>query len=67
LFEFNTPEKWVPHITLAMNDLSEISFGNFKERYKDYSPSFKQTISNLALVEFKKDGRVEFLSSYEIK
>lgn len=50
-----------------MDDLNEASFRNFQERYNDYSPSFRQTISNLALVEFKKDGRVELLSSYEIK
>jgi len=64
---FYTPENWVSHITLAMDDLNEASFRNFQERYNDYSPSFRQTISNLALVEFKKDGRVELLSSYEIK
>jgi 2'-5' RNA ligase len=67
LFEFYTPENWVPHITLAMDDLSETDFNNFKERYKDYLPSFKQKISNLALVEFKNNGRVELLSSFEIK
>ncbi|MEH7113276.1 2'-5' RNA ligase family protein [Neobacillus niacini] len=67
LFEFYTPENWVPHITLAMDDLSETGFNDFKKRYKDYLPSFKQTISNLALVEFKNNGRVELLSSYEIK
>jgi 2'-5' RNA ligase len=67
LFQFYTPENWVPHITLAMDDLSETSLVNFKERYKDYSHDFKQTISNFALVEFKKDGQVELLSSYEIK
>jgi 2'-5' RNA ligase len=67
LFEFYTPENWVPHITLAMDDLSETGFNNFKERHKDNLPSFKQTISNLALVEFKNNGRVELLSTYEIK
>lgn len=67
LFDFYTPENWVPHLTLAMNDLTEISFSNFKEKHYDYSPSFKQIISNLALVEFKKDGRVELLSCFEIK
>jgi 2'-5' RNA ligase len=67
LFKFYTPENWVPHITLAMDDLSETDFNNFKERYKDYLPSFKQTISNLALVEYKHNGRVELLSSFELK
>jgi 2'-5' RNA ligase len=67
LFNFYTPENWVPHITLAMGDLSETSLENFKNRFKDYSPSFNQTISNLALVEFKDNGRVELLHSYEIK
>jgi len=67
LFEYYTTEKWVPHITLAMDDLSETDFNNFKERYKDYFPSFTQTISNLALVEFKNNGRVELLSNFEIK
>ncbi len=67
MFEFYTPENWIPHITLAMDDLSETGLNNFKERYKDYLPSFKQTIPNLALVEFKNNGRVELLSSYEIK
>ncbi|MEI5908068.1 2'-5' RNA ligase family protein [Bacillus spongiae] len=67
LFELYIPEYWIPHITLAMGDLSETDFNSFKESYKDYSPSFKQTISKLALVEFKNNGRVELLSSYEIK
>jgi 2'-5' RNA ligase len=67
LFELYTPENWVPHITLAMDDLSETSFDNFKNKYKDYSPYFKQTISNLALVEFKNNGRVELLHRYDIK
>jgi 2'-5' RNA ligase len=67
LFQLYTPENWVPHITLAMDDLSETGFNKFKERYKDNSPSFKQTISNLVLVEFKDNGRVELLSSYELK
>lgn len=67
LFNLYTPENWVPHITLEMGDLSETSFEEFKNRYKDYSPSFQQTISNLALVEFKNNGRVELLHSYEVK
>mgnify|MGYP003577161004 CR=1 FL=1 len=67
LFEFYTPENWIPHITLAMDDLSETGLNNFKERYKDYLPSFKQTISNLALVEFKNNGRVELLFYFVIK
>lgn len=67
LFDFYTPENWIPHITLAMDDLSETSFESFKNRYKGYSPSFRQTISNLALVEFKNNGRVELLCSYDIK
>jgi hypothetical protein len=50
-----------------MDDLSEMGFNNFKERYKEYLPSFKQTISNLALVEFKNNGLVELLSSFEKK
>ncbi|MEH7110715.1 2'-5' RNA ligase family protein, partial [Bacillus sp. JJ1764] len=67
LFHFYTPENWVPHITLAMDDLSEINFEKFKNKYEHYSPSLKQTFSNLALVEFKENGRVELLYKYEIK
>ena len=66
-FQYYTPEYWVPHITLAMDDLSETSFDTFKKRHKDTSPSFNQTISNLALVEFKDNGLVELLQRYEIK
>lgn len=50
-----------------MDDLSETSFDTFKKRHKDTSPSFNQTISNLALVEFKDNGLVELLQRYEIK
>ncbi|MGP7818500.1 hypothetical protein ACTXGU_15300 [Niallia sp. 01092] len=44
----------------------ETSFASFKQRHIDFSPSFKQTISNLALIEFENNGRVELLQNYEI-
>jgi 2'-5' RNA ligase len=66
-FQLYTPEYWVPHITLAMDDLSETSFDTFKNKQKNYSLTFNQKISNLALVEFKDNGVVELLQSYEIK
>ncbi|WP_175639153.1 2'-5' RNA ligase family protein [Metabacillus schmidteae] len=67
LFELYTPANWVPHITLAMADLSETSFNEFKKKNRDNFPSFWQTISNLALVEFKENGCVELLSNFQIK
>ncbi|OEH91086.1 2'-5' RNA ligase family protein [Bacillus solimangrovi] len=66
IFELYTPENWVPHISLAMGDLSNEHFDKFKVDYAEKSPSFNQTISNLALVEFKNNGRVELLHCFDI-
>lgn len=66
LFNFYTPENWVPHITLAMDDLTEEGFEDFKIRYKNHTPSFKQTMTNLALVEFRPNGRVDLVQSFAL-
>lgn len=55
VFPLYTPEQWVPHITLAMGDMSE---GVFEEVWRELSRSdlsFAQTIRNLCLAS-RQDG-----------
>ncbi|GGF29162.1 hypothetical protein GCM10010954_30390 [Halobacillus andaensis] len=61
LFALYAPDQWVPHITLAMGDISPEDIQIFKKEYHNHAPAFTQKVDHLALVEFKKDGRVELL------
>ncbi|WP_158290457.1 2'-5' RNA ligase family protein [Halobacillus salinus] len=65
IFKLYEPDNWVPHITLAMQDLSDDDLNRFKSEYKN-AQNFNQEINNIALVEFKTDGDVELLEKIDI-
>lgn len=58
LLELYTPKNWIPHITLAMEDLTE---DRFEEAWKEFEGSkiaFKQRVHNLCMVKFYPDGKI---------
>ncbi|MFG6147715.1 hypothetical protein [Halobacillus sp. B23F22_1] len=61
LFDLYTPDQWVPHITLAMGDLSSEDLQLFKENNHHMKPVLTPKVDHLSLVEFKEDGSVALL------
>ncbi|WP_159462141.1 2'-5' RNA ligase family protein [Halobacillus sp. Marseille-P3879] len=66
VFDLYKPNNWVPHITLAMGDISPDNLTLFRNRYQYMTPEFTQLITNISLVEFQDDGDVELIKKYEI-
>lgn len=64
-FKLYEPDNWVPHITLAMQDLSDEDLNEFKSEYTSLQ-NFTQEINNIALVEFKTNGNVDLLEKIDI-
>jgi 2'-5' RNA ligase len=54
IFESYRPEKWRPHITVAMDDLTDENFARAWQDLKDYQPHYRQTLSNICLVYVNK-------------
>lgn len=64
IFEFYTPENWIPHITVAMNDLTNENFKHFKENLVEQTPFFTHKVSYLQLVKFCENGRIELVENF---
>jgi len=66
LFEDCTPGNWIPHITLAMDDLTA---GNFQKAWTDLRDSelrFRQRLHNLCIVKQYPGGKVRIARRYEL-
>jgi 2'-5' RNA ligase len=65
LFEYCLPRKWVPHVTVAMEDLTDENLERVKKDLGEYHPYYRQVLSNIHLVQRCEDtGRIEILRSY---
>jgi 2'-5' RNA ligase len=68
VFDAYLPTRWHPHVTLAMQDLSDDDFERARRDLGDYRPHHRQTLSNLHLVQWHHDsGRVETVYSYALR
>ena len=66
LWSLYLPENWVPHITLAMGDLTDENFERAKHDLMTFHPYFRQTISSIALVRFCRGTvRIELVRSWK--
>jgi 2'-5' RNA ligase len=61
LVDLYRPSAWVPHITLAMGDLSQEAFDAALSRWSNYRRTFEQTADQVSLVGSTNDG-----SGYEV-
>jgi 2'-5' RNA ligase len=50
VFELYRPEHWRPHITVAMDDLTDDNFTRAWHDLRDYQPHYQQTLSTISLV-----------------
>jgi len=66
LFPLYKPEIWVPHITLAMDDLTEDNFKKAWNDLKDQDFSFRQTIHNFAMIELDQDEKINLVKKFPI-
>jgi len=66
LFKYYTPKKWIPHITLAMDDLTE---DNLEKAWNELSKNkvrFKQKLHNLCIVKWYPSGKIKIIKKYEL-
>jgi len=61
------PENWIPHIALAVNDLTELNFERFWNDYASINYKLSEQISNLYLVKFENDGNVTVLEKAKLQ
>jgi len=68
LFEYYAPEQWMPHITIAMGDLTAGNFERARHDLAGYRPFYRQAIRKLQLVQkHERTGHIEIVQSYPLK
>ena len=68
LYEHYLPDRWVPHVTLAMGDLTPANFERAWRDLRGLRPQFRQVLSNMHLVRRDDEtGLVEIVASYACK
>ena len=66
LFAYYTPEKWVPHITLVMNDLSEETFERGWNKVNRLKIRFKQTLHNICIVKQYPNKKIKIVKKFRL-
>ena len=66
LFKYFTPPNWIPHVTLAMDDLTEENFERAWSQLKHSKIKFKQKLHNICIVKWHPDGKIRIAKKYEL-
>ncbi len=66
-FRNYSPQNWTPHITIAMNDLSDESFRKVQQNLGGNHPSYKQRISRIQMVTYTGSGQIVLTQDWECK
>jgi 2'-5' RNA ligase len=66
LDELYAPQHWLPHVTLAMEDLTEENFENAWMEFEGSNIRFKQRIHNVCMVKWLPDGRIRIAKRYKL-
>ena len=61
VFEEYTPERWIPHITVAMGDLAESEFDKAWSSLSGVKFGFVQKLHNICLVKRYSSGKIKIL------
>ncbi|MBU1241377.1 2'-5' RNA ligase family protein [Myxococcota bacterium] len=61
------PESFIPHVPLALNDLSPATFHRAMDRFSGMPLLLSQTVTNLCLMKFEEDGHLTLLKRAELK
>ena len=65
LLEYFTPENWIPHITLAIDDLTEENFEKAWNQLKHSKIKFKQKLHNICIVKRYPNGKIKIAQKYD--
>lgn len=63
-FELYSPQFWIPHITIAMDDLTDENYYKFKQELIGKHPNYKQIVSSFQLVKYCSNGRIELVNDW---
>lgn len=67
VFDHYRLEEWVPHVTVAMQDLTAENLTRAKQDMQGYHPRYRQLISNIHLVQRCHElGRIELVRSIRV-
>ena len=67
VFQDYLPERWVPHITVAMGDLSDGDFERARRDLRRRHPRYQLNIPNMHLVQRdERTGRSEIIRCYAL-
>ena len=66
LFEYYKPRNWLPHVTLAMDDLTKRNFETAWTELKDSKIRFEQKLHNLCIVKQYPSGKIKIAGRYEL-
>ena len=66
LLEYYLPKNWIPHICLAMDDLTKRNFEKAWAELKDSKFKFKQKLHNICIVKRYPDGKIKISKKYEL-
>lgn len=66
LFEYCIPKNWVPHITLAMDDLTNENFEKAWHELNNINIEFKQTLHNICIVRLYPDRKIRIVKKFEL-
>ena len=66
LLEYYLPKNWIPHICLAMDNLTERDFEKAWDELKDSKFRFKQKLHNICIVKRHPDGKIKIAKKYEL-
>ncbi len=61
LVEQYSPLNWVPHITLAMEDIKKKDFKNALKDLENFNLTFSETVGHLTLVKLQKDNTIKII------
>ncbi len=66
IFDEYTRERWVPHITLAMDDLSTIEFDKAWKYFSNKECWLNEILHNLCLVKRDTLGKIRIIGKYSL-
>ncbi|UCB51556.1 MAG: hypothetical protein JSV10_06050, partial [Candidatus Zixiibacteriota bacterium] len=66
LFQDYAPGNWIPHVTLAMDDLTKSNFEKAWADLKDTRIRFRQELHNLCVVKQHPNGKIKIARRYSL-
>jgi 2'-5' RNA ligase len=66
IVELYSPKHWIPHVTLAMEDLTEDDFEKAWSQLRGSKFRFKQRLHQICMVKLHPDGKIRIAKRYQL-